>query len=92
MELKDVISVLSNAPKNGRPEFGRTVTLSEAVVTEIVTALRSVQRTHMPKAEAEKKIAEADQSAVEAEAEKLLAEEDKKPARHGKRVYGAQPE
>ena len=40
MELKEVIAILENAPRRGRPEFNQTIELDSYVVNDMVAALK----------------------------------------------------
>ena len=45
MDIKEVISILENAPRRGRPEFNQTVELDVYVVSNIIAALKKPKVT-----------------------------------------------
>ena len=45
MDVKEVISILENAPRRGRPEFNQTVELDDYVVKDIIDALKKPKVT-----------------------------------------------
>ena len=55
MDVKEVISILENAPRRGRPEFNQTVELDTYVVNDMIAALKKpkavVKRTKVVGAE-----------------------------------------
>ena len=55
MDVKEVISILENAPRRGRPEFNQTVELDAYVVNDMIAALKKpkavVKRTKVVGAE-----------------------------------------
>jgi len=40
VDVKEVIAILENAPRRGRPEFNQTVELDAYVVNDMVVALK----------------------------------------------------
>lgn len=46
MDVKKLIDELNNAPRYGRPEFGKTVVITDTLAKELVLALQQPKVTY----------------------------------------------